>query len=209
MAANYIRAALGEREPLLNDILREAILGRRLRPMQIDDNAARILRILTMIRKPRRAIEIGTYFGYSAIHIARGLPPGGTLTTLESDAEVAQLASENFVRANVDDRIKVIVGDATDYLVSVIPRSIGLIFIDADKKNYPLYLKLCFPLLESGGLLVADDAFADGDFAAESSGDGATEIRAINTYNRAVLKSNSLLSGFIGTNNGLLVSVKS
>ena len=85
-----------------------------------------------------------------------------------------------------------------------------MIFIDADKKSYPRYLAASFPLLEPGGLLVADDAFALGDFSGESSdgGDGAQELAAIHTYNRAVGKSARLFSAFIGTRNGLLVSSK-
>jgi predicted O-methyltransferase YrrM len=92
----------------------------------------------------------------------------------------------------------------------VTPESIGMIFIDADKKSYPQYLKAAFPLLEPGGLLVADDAFAVGDFTGESSGDADAdrEAQAIRSYARAAGKSPRLFSAFIGTDSGLMVSVK-
>jgi len=207
---DYVRAMLGARDPLLDSVLRDAILEHGLRPMQIDDNAARVMQLLTKLAQPRRAIEIGTYFGYSTIHIARGLPVGGMLTTLEIDDQVAGIARRNLAGAGVEDRVEIVVGDAAVYLAEVEPESVGLIFIDADKRNYPEYLKLCFPLLERGGILVADDAFAHGDFAPEAIDDGMgqAEVRAINTYNRAVLRSAALLSAFIGTNNGMLVSMK-
>jgi caffeoyl-CoA O-methyltransferase len=210
MPAAYIMAVLGPREKLLDDIVKEALLVHRLRPMQVDDNAARFLQLLTMIHRPRRVIEVGTFFGYSSIHIARGLPQDGRLTTLEIDSTAAELAKRNLDAAGLSDRVEVVVGDAADYLAKVQPKTVDMIFIDADKRNYPNYLKLCFPLLKSGGILVADDAFATGDFSSEvhDGGDGGTEVKAINTYNRAVGKSPQLFSAFVGTNNGLLVSYK-
>jgi caffeoyl-CoA O-methyltransferase len=210
MPTGYVRAMLGPREQLLDEILKDALLGHGFVPMQIDDNAARVLQLLTMIHRPRRAIEIGSYFGYSSIHIARGLPEGGKLTTLEIDGTVAELARRNVELAGLSDRVDVVVGAAAGHLANVQRDSVDMIFIDADKRMYPEYLKLCFPLLRPGGILIADDAFALGDFSGEAhdGGDGGTEIKAINTYNRAVCKSPRLFSAFIGTNNGLLVSVK-
>lgn len=210
MPTSYIRAVLGPRDELLEGILRNALLGHGLPPMQIDDNAARVLQLLTLICRPQRVIEVGTFFGYSSIHIARGLPEGGRLTTLEIDREVAELARRNLDIAGVGDRVEVVVGPARDYLTQVESESIDIIFIDADKRSYPDYLKLCFPLLARGGLLVADDAFVQGDFSHEAAdhGDGSAEIKAIKAYNRAAVRSPRLFSAFIGTNNGLLVSYK-
>jgi predicted O-methyltransferase YrrM len=202
--AAYVQAILGPREPVLDTILRDSLLGHGLRPMQVDDNAARVLQLLTMIHQPRRVIEVGTFFGYSAIHIARGLPESGRLTTLEIDAELAELARRNLAAAGVADRVDVIAGPAADHLGRVEPKSVDMIFIDADKAAYPEYLKQCYPLLRPGGLLIADDAFAHGDFSAE----GADATTAINTYNRAISRSPNLFSAFIGTNNGFLVSCK-
>ncbi len=207
---SYIRAILGPREELLERIMRDSLLGHSLPPMQIDDNAARILQLLTLISRPQRVIEVGTFFGYSSIYIARGLPENGLLTTLEVNREVAELARQNLEKAGIGDHVEVVVGPAEDYLAQVEPESIDMIFIDADKRSYPKYLKLCFPLLTPGGILIADDAFLQGDFsheAVDNSG-GDTEISAVNTYNRAATRSPRLFSAFIGTNNGLLVSYK-
>ena len=206
---DYIRAVLGPRDPILDQILREAVLHRRMPAIQVDDNAGRVLQLLVMLRRPRWVIEVGTLFGYSTIYLARGLPEGGRLTTLEIDPVAAELARQNLDRAGVGDRVEVVVGDAIDYLSTVEPASVGMIFIDADKKSYPRYLATSFPLLEPGGLLVADDAFAQGDFSGESEdGRGVEELRGIHTYNRAVGASSRLFSAFIGTRNGLLVSYK-
>ena len=207
--ARYVRAISPPREEVLDRILRDSLLDNRLRPMQVDDNAARVLQLLTVLHRPRQVVEIGTYFGYSAIHIARGLPPDGHLVTLEVDAGLAELARGNLEKIGLADRVEVVVGLAADHLSGLPPESLDMVFIDADKLSYPTYLKLCFPLLRHGGVLVADDAFADGDFSSESpDGDGAAAARAINSYNLAAARSPRMLSAFIGTNTGFLVSYK-
>lgn len=106
--------------------------------------------------------------------------------------------------------VDIVVGDAVEYLATVPPESVGLLFIDADKKSYPAYLKHGFRALEWGGLLVADDAFARGDFTGEAGPDPTEdrEVRAIAAYARAVGRSPLLLSAFVGTENGMLISVK-
>ncbi|MCA1569497.1 MAG: O-methyltransferase [Chloroflexi bacterium] len=207
---DYVRAVSGPRSGLLDEILRDALLERGLRPMQVDDNAAKVLQLLTHVLRPRHVLEIGTYFGYSTIHLARGLPEGGRVTSLELDLRHADLAVRNLERAGVADRVDVVVGPAADHLATMEPESVDLLFIDADKRSYPEYLKLCFGLVRSGGLLLADDAFVSGDYGPERGSDDPphAEARAITTYNRAVLRSPRLLSAFIGTDTGLMVSYK-
>lgn len=205
-ASAYARTVFGPREPVLETILREALLGRGLRPMQIDDNAGRVLQMLTWLHRPRRVLEIGTYFGFSAIHIARGLPAEGHLVSLEIDAEVAQIARRNLAAAGVGNNVDIVVGSAADYLSTLAPLSLDMVFIDGEKSAYPEYLKLSYPALAVGGLLVADDAMVHGDFSAEGDDDAARS--AIWAYTRAVGRSGHLFSAFIGTDNGLLVSLK-
>lgn len=195
---------------MLDRHLRYALLHERLPAMQIDDNAGRILQLLTMLVRPRRAIEIGTFFGYSAIHIARGLPQRGRLTTLEIDPHTAELARANIRDAGLQAQVEVVVGPAADFLLATAEESISMIFIDGDKRSYLEYLKLSYRILEPGGLLIADDAFVDGSYAHES-GDGsggATESATIHGYNKAVTSSPRLFSAFIGTGHGLVASYK-
>ncbi|GAA2794764.1 class I SAM-dependent methyltransferase [Kitasatospora paracochleata] len=208
--AGYVRSVLGPRDPVLDTVLRRSLLDDRMPTIQVDDNAGRVLQILTLLRRPRHVVEIGTLFGYSTIHLARGLPEGGRITTLEIDPAAAEVARRNLEEAGVSDRVDLVVGDAADHLATLAPASVGLVFIDGDKKSYPQYLKHCYPLLEPGGLLIADDAFAHGDFSPEQA-DGADpdrEAHAIRTYARAVGRSPNLFSAFVGTEHGLLVSVK-
>lgn len=201
---------LGGREAVLDKILRESLLTDGMPTLQIDDNAGVILQLLTAIHGPRRVLEIGTLFGYSTIYLARGLPVGGSVITLEIDPSSAVLARRNVEKAGVADRVEVVVADALSYLSDLEAESFGLIFIDADKKSYPTYLARCLPLLERGGLLIADDAFADGDYSQESGegGDGRVEGRLIRDYAKQVGRNPDLLSAFIGTETGLLISRK-
>lgn len=205
----YIRSMLGPRAADLDGVLRDALLSRRLVPMQVDDNAARLLQLLTQLKRPTRALEVGTYFGYSAIHIARGLATGGRLTTIEVDPEVAAVARRNLEVCGVADRVEIIVADAAEHLERLRPESFELIFIDGNKRDYPLYLKLCAPLLIPGGLLIADDAFADGNFDHEPDGDEAAAVDGIRKYTRYVCRSPKLFSAFIGTEHGMVVSCRS
>lgn len=210
MPTAYIRSVLGPREPVLEEILRRSLLNDRMPTIQVDDNAGRVLQLLTALRRPRHVIEIGTLFGYSTIHLARGLPEGGHVTTLEVDPRAASVARRNFETAGVSDRIEIVVGDAAEHLATVAPESVGMIFIDADKTSYVEYLKLCVRLLEAGGLLVADDAFGQGDYQieAQQDGDGGREAATIRAYAHAVGRSTRLMSAFVGTETGLLISLK-
>ncbi|WP_405590124.1 O-methyltransferase [Streptomyces sp. NBC_01190] len=206
----FIRSVLGPRDGVLEGVLRQSLLDDRLPTIQVDDNAGRLLQLLTLLHRPRHVIEIGTLFGYSTIHLARGLPDGGRVTTLEVDPHHADIARRNLETAGVADRVTVVVGDAGDHLRTVPPASVQMVFIDADKKSYPAYLRLVYPLLAPGGLLVADDAFAQGDFTVERQSDAETdaETKAIRAYTHAVGRSPRLFSAFAGTENGLLISYK-
>jgi len=208
--AGYIKAVLGPREAVLDEILRSSLLEYHMPTIQVDDNAGRVLQVLMLLRAPQRAIEIGTLFGYSTIYLARGLPPGGRLTSLEIDPAAADLARVNIAKVGLADRVEVLTCDATTYLQTVEPESVGFVFIDGDKKSYVEYLKLCFPALEKGGLLVADDAFAMGDFSIEHDprDEVGQEEAAIRSYAVSTGRSPRLHSAFVGTETGLMVSYK-
>jgi len=108
----------------------------------------------------RRAVEVGTLAGYSAIHIARGLSPDGRLFTLEIDPRHAEIARDNLRVAGLEARAEVVVGDALASLASLASQGpFDAVFIDADKGRYDAYVSWAADHLRPGGLLVADNVF--------------------------------------------------
>jgi predicted O-methyltransferase YrrM len=133
----------------------------------IDVSAAqgRFLELLVRICGARNILEIGTLGGYSTIWMARALPQGGRVVTLEYSPRHAEVALANFARAGVSDRIEVRVGAALDSLPGVEKDGLGpfdLVFIDADKPNNPNYLEWAVKLSREGTVIVLDNVVRDG-----------------------------------------------
>lgn len=126
--------------------------------------ALRLLQMLVALTGATRALEIGTFIGISGTYLARALPPDGKLLTIERGAEFAGIAAENFRRNGVAGKVDLRVGDAKRILRDLRSRErFGLIFIDGDKDNYAVYMRLLRPHLAPGGVMVVDDALFHGD----------------------------------------------
>jgi caffeoyl-CoA O-methyltransferase len=133
--------------------------------MQISPDQGALMTMLTRLAGATRAIELGTFTGYSAICIARGLTPGGRLTACELDPERAETARANFAAAGVADRIDIAVGPASETLsrlTASVPGTYDLAFVDADKTGYPGYYESCLTLLRAGGLIILDNVLRRG-----------------------------------------------
>jgi caffeoyl-CoA O-methyltransferase len=131
--------------------------------MATTPDEAALLTMLARLMGARRALEIGTFTGYGAISIARGLVEGGTLTCLEVSDEYAGTARRNLDLAGVGDRVEILVGPAADSLRAM-PEAptFDFVFIDADKTGYPSYYDLVLPRLVPGGLLMLDNVLLGG-----------------------------------------------
>lgn len=128
----------------------------------------KLLQLLTRLSGARRAVEIGTLAGYSAVHIARGLAEGGELDTLEIDPRHAEIARANIAAAGLADRVRVHVGSAAEILPTLTARGpFDLVFLDADKAAYPEYASWAADNLRAGGLLIADNAYYFGALLAD------------------------------------------
>jgi predicted O-methyltransferase YrrM len=140
----------------------------------------RFLEMISLLVRPRRILEIGTFMGYSAICLAAGLAEGGKLHTLELRAEDGALATENFRRANQQDRIILHIGNALEIIPSL-QEAWDLVFIDADKVNYSAYYQLVLPRVRPGGLIIADNVLFHGQvLEPEIKGKSALGIQAFN-----------------------------
>ena len=125
----------------------------------------RFLQILAQSMGARRILEVGTLGGYSAIWLARALPPQGQLLTLEIDPDTAAVARANLARAGLDRMVEVRIGPALATLKTLaaeVREPFDLVFIDADKQNNPEYFQRALELAHSGSLIVVDNAVRGG-----------------------------------------------
>ncbi|HVZ85248.1 MAG TPA: O-methyltransferase [Terracidiphilus sp.] len=134
----------------------------------------RFLELLVRMSGARRALEIGTLGGYSTLWMARALPEGGTLLSLELDPRHAEVARGNLKAAGVAGRVEVRVGralDSLDALIAAGSEPFDLIFIDADKSGYPGYLDRALKLARPGTVIVGDNVVREGKVANAASRD--------------------------------------
>ena len=130
--------------------------------MSTPDEAA-LLTMLARLMGARRALEVGTFTGYGAISIARGLADGGRLTVLELRDEFADIARRNLELAGLADRVDFILGPAEESLAAM-PEDpeFDFVYLDADKTGYPGYYDLLLPRIVPGGLLLIDNVLLRG-----------------------------------------------
>ena len=145
----------------------------------------KFLHILSLIRGARRILEIGTLGGYSTIWLARALPPGGRLVSLEFDPKHAGVARANLSAAGLDDRVEILVGRALDTLPTLPANEpFDLVFIDADKPSTPDYVRWGLKLTRPGSIIVIDNVVRNGDVLDAT---GANESAAAMRQAMAVL----------------------
>ena len=131
--------------------------------MQVSADQGALIELLVRLIGARDALEVGTFTGYSAICIARGLAEGGRLTCLELDAERAAIAQRNLEAAGVADRVEILVGPAGESLEAMAAApAFDFAFIDADKAGYPEYYELVLARMRPGGLVVLDNMLQHG-----------------------------------------------
>ncbi|MEZ5083886.1 MAG: O-methyltransferase [Bacteroidales bacterium] len=119
------------------------------------------LDMISRMIKPGLILEIGTFTGYSAVCLAQGLAENGVLHTIEINAELPDISSACFMKANVSDKILQHVGHALD-IIPTLPDNFDLVFIDADKENYLNYYHLVFDKVKPGGFILADNVLWGG-----------------------------------------------
>lgn len=151
--------------------------------INVAPNQGKMLQVLARLVGAKRILEVGTLGGYSTIWLARALPPGGNLITLELEPKHAAVARANFVRAGVSDRIEVRVGPASEGLAGLIVERatpFDFIFIDADKAGTPGYFEQALQLSHPGTAIVVDNVLRHGDVIDAASEDAG--VRGMRTF---------------------------
>ncbi|HPS82752.1 MAG TPA: O-methyltransferase [Bacteroidales bacterium] len=131
-----------------------------------------LLSMISLLARPLQILEIGTFTGYATICLASGLTEGGKITTIEKNAELENRIRRNIETALLTDKTELLIGDAKEIIQQRFSEkavSFDIIYIDADKENYPVYLSLAYPLLKPGGVMLADNVFWGGKMFDENT----------------------------------------
>jgi predicted O-methyltransferase YrrM len=176
---DYIDDLFGQEDEVLLEI-KNRCLKAKLPKIQVPASIGKLLYLFVKMINPQKILEIGTLGGYSTVWMARALGTEGFITTLELDPLRAELARENFILANVNHKIDVIAGPAKNSLEALVEKkglSFDLIFIDADKEHYPIYLDLALKLSKKGTVILSDNVIPRGVEML-----GQKQIDAVNIY---------------------------
>lgn len=185
--------------------LREEADRSGLPPISISPDEGRLLQVLLRAVGARRVLEVGTLGGYSAIWMARALPPEGRLLTLEIEPGHAEFARRHLTRAGVADRVEVRVGRALDLLPALDGERFDAVFLDADKEPLPTYFDWALRLLRPGGVLIADNALWGGRVLDGRVDDDAT--RAVREFNRRLATDPRVTGIVVPTHDGVGIGI--
>jgi predicted O-methyltransferase YrrM len=156
----YTSSRLIAADPALDAAL-SAIETGGLPTISVSPSQGKLLMLLARLAGAKRILEIGTLGGYSTIWLARALPPGGRLITLEYSEKHAEVARGNIARAGLSDMVEVRLGDAGE-TIQQLKGPFDLFFIDADKKSIPHYLEWSLKLSRPGSLIIVDNVVREG-----------------------------------------------
>jgi predicted O-methyltransferase YrrM len=165
----------------------------------------KFLELASFLLQPLRILEIGTFTGYSALCLVKGLAPGGLLHTIELREEDAATARQNFNLSDANDKIILHTGNALE-IIPGLAETWDMVFIDADKVNYTAYYKMVLPLVRKGGMILADNVLFHGEVLAnEIKGKNA---KAIQDFNEFVQRDKSVDKVLLTIRDGLLLIIK-
>jgi caffeoyl-CoA O-methyltransferase len=205
----YVEAHSDPLDPVgLRLVERTAALG-DVAGMQIGADQAALMTALARLTGARRAVEVGTFTGMSALAIARGLDPGGRLVCCDVSEEWTTIARDAWAEAGVDDRIDLRIAPATETLAGDLfgdDEPIDLAFVDADKPSYIAYHEALVPRLRPGGLLAVDNTLWSGQVVeADETDRNRTAIRAYNDHALADARVSTVL---LTVGDGVTLNVK-
>lgn len=178
-----------------------------LRPRMLSGNLqGQLLRMLCRMIDARSVLEIGTYTGYAAISMAMGMGEDGVLHTIDVNDELEDFTREFIRKSGLEKRIVFHVGDALE-IIPELKGMFDLVFIDADKREYPEYYRLVFDKVRVGGIIVADDVLWDGKVVTESEKTDA-QTRGILDFNDMVQADERVENLLLPVRHGLMLMRK-
>lgn len=175
-------------------------------PIWIAPEQASFMQVLLKLSRAREVVEVGTLAGYSAIAMARAIPPDGRVRTVELLPKHAEFAERWIARSDVAGRVVVHRGAGVEVLPTFADDSADAAFLDADKASYPLYLAHAKRIVRKGGLIMVDNAFAFGELFAEHPRD--REVSAVRAFNDHMAAMPGLHGVIVPIGDGLWVAVR-
>jgi caffeoyl-CoA O-methyltransferase len=189
-------------DPLLEDLYRQTHI-RFVNPNMVSGHLqGRFLEMISKMIQPENILEIGTFTGYSAICLAKGLKSGGRLITIELNDELTEFAGSYFEKAGLSSVIKQFTGNALE-IIPNIDYLFDLVFIDGDKREYVDYYKIIIDKVKPGGFIIADNVFWGGKALEKNPKD--PQARGIIEFNEMVIKESRVENIILSVRDGLMV----
>ena len=204
--SEYIVSLFAPEDELLGG-LREEADRTGLPPTAISADAGRFLQVLLRSIGAKRVLEVGTLGGYSAIWMARALPPDGVVVTLEREERHATLARRYITRAGLASIVDVRQGRALDILPSLDGQEFDLVYLDADRAPMATYYEWAMRLVRVGGMIVAHNVLLGGRVADNASRSDDEDLRAVRAFNARVAGDHRATSILMPAYDGFIVAV--
>ena len=189
-------------DPVLEDLYRQTHI-RFVNPNMVSGHLqGKLLEFISLMINPENILEIGTFTGYSAICLAKGLKPGGKLITIENNDELTSFSHSYFCRAGVESNITQLIGRAQD-IVPGLKQKFDLVFIDGDKREYIEYYMLIIGKVKRGGFILADNVLWGGKVIQEDINDPQT--RGIIKFNEMIKNEKDIENVILPLRDGLML----
>lgn len=203
---NYINDHSSQEDQLLYELYRETNLKTTHPRMLSGGVQGQFLQMLASLIHAENILEIGTFTGYSAICLARGMKSNGKLHTIDIKEEFSDIANKYIQKAGLKNQITQHIGNAVD-IIPKIDEQFDLVFIDADKVNYPKYLKLVAEKMNTGGLLIADNVLWSGKVV-EKLKTADKDTRGVLEFNKMIQEDDRFENTLIPLRDGLMLARK-
>tara|TARA_Y100000590_G_C15707231_1_gene1009076 strand:- start:144 stop:800 length:657 start_codon:yes stop_codon:yes gene_type:complete len=205
---DYLSKYSHKQDSIINELIDETSKLGKVSQMQIAPEQGKFLELIVKLIKAKKCLEIGRFTGLSTLCIAKGLPTDGEVLSIDNSNEFLSLAKKYWQKAEVENKIESIYGEALDVLQSFIDRqkNFDFVFIDADKNNYHHYYELSLNLISSNGLIIIDNMLWGGDVADPNINDRTTS--SIRNLNKKLLSDSRVEFSLNPLADGLLIIQK-
>lgn len=200
----YIEEFSSAEDKVLSQLTRETHLKVQMPQMLSGHIQGKFLEFISRMMKPEKILEIGTFTGYSAICLAKGLSPNGLLHTIDINEELQPIIEKHISIAGLQSKIVLHTGDAIQ-IIPTLKETFDLVFIDADKQNYSNYFDLVVDKVKAGGLIIADNVLWSGKVVEEKHDKDTASLHA---YNQKVLADSRVENFILPLRDGLNIARK-